>query len=158
MKFEYQKPSSIKLHKSDLSEKWIQKMILVSFVFCMAVFAIVKTAFITKQKQASVVSTSISESKLKTFSLQPLIVNLKNKQKPELTHIQIHITTNKEAVKKELASKNALLQKQLLLILSGQDIKKIKKNKNNFEKRFVTQLNAFLSKGKIQNARIELVQ
>lgn len=159
MRFNKQKPIYFKKQKSNFSEKWIRKVFLWSFASCFCFFVVGKTITNLQNNNALILASSLSPAPdFKTFTSQPLIVNLKNKERPELTRIQVHIKTYKNSVKRELASESNLLRKQLLLILSGQDIKKIKKNKNDFEEKLVAQLNAFLSKGNIQSARIELMQ
>ena len=141
--------------KEAFSSYWFKKIFILSFCFSSFLLVAGKITFFIKNKSTTSYQSSITSEKFKTVNLAPLVINLKSKEGPRLARVTVHMKTDKTSVKQELLSKNKSFEKHLLLVLSGQDTKDIHKKRNRFEKKIKTQINAFLSKGLVNEVTIE---
>lgn len=160
MNFSYKNKSNYqnKREQVHLSEQWIKKVFFIAFSFSFSFLLLGKVVWIFNNKAKTTQVRSLASTKqIKTISLSPIVVNLKSDKGPQLTRVQVNISTYEESVKKELLSKNKSLEKHLLFVLSGQDSKKINKNKSIFEKKLISQINAFLSSGNINEVKIKFI-
>ena len=141
-----------------VSENQIQKLFIVSFILCFVFLLIGKFSFTKNNRLLASIQSHKVKKEMKTVSLDPVVVNLKDKKRSHLTKVQVNIGTYEDSVKKELLSnKNKSLEKHLLLVLSGQEKKDLSKNTNFFEKKLIAQINEFLSSGKVNKINIQFI-
>ncbi len=142
--------------KEVFSQAWFKKTFIISFCLSFCFFFLGKVILFFKNRTStSYQSSKIPSTKLKNVDLPPLVINLKSQEGPRLTRVIVQIKTNQTSVKKELLSENKFFEKHLLLVLSGQNTKDIHKKRNFYEEKIKTQLNAFLSKGLVNEVHIQ---
>jgi len=140
--------------KNHFSSTWFKKISVVSFLtasFCL----LIGKVWIRNKESTSYHRSETPVQKFQKISLPSVVVNFQSSTGPRLARVIVQLTTQENSVKKEILSQKKSFNKHLLLILSGQKTQDLQSKKKFFENKIKTQMNAFLSKGLINQVSIQ---
>lgn len=137
-----------------LNSFWFQRAFILSFCFCGSFLLLGNIfedqLFLLKKEPKNRLSLKDSSTEIEGFAFPPFLVNLKASGEIAPVLLKIELKTDKPEAKKEIVLKTKKFKKYLLLLLSGQSRRDLKKNRAWFEEKIRSQFNVFLSKGSVE--------
>ena len=137
------------------ANQWLRRIFVGSLLLLISFFVLGKVLWEEKSQLAQLKAEPPKQNiPIQTFKLPSILVNFKSKEGIRMAQVSVQLETRSSSVKAKFLKDHQQLQKHLLLVLSGKEVKEMKKNKSYFEDKIRSQMNVFLTKGEVDKVTL----